>query len=284
MKVTAVKSEVRAWVRETRSSGGVIALVPTMGYLHAGHLSLLEIARRHADHVALSIFVNPLQFGAGEDLERYPRDLQRDLDLASAAGTDLVFAPPVTEMYPTGEPWVSVIPERGADVLCGRSRPGHFRGVLTVVNKLFGIFAPDVAVFGEKDFQQLALIRRMVADLDIPVRIEAGPIVREADGLAMSSRNRYLSEDDRERALSLSRALGRCSELFRSGVHDAAPYRQQLQRAGGAGVSVEYAEVVDPDSLLSIDRVESGSVCLIAARVGGTRLIDNVVLGTPARL
>jgi pantoate--beta-alanine ligase len=280
VRVVERRAQVREWSREARETGKRTALVPTMGYLHAGHLSLIEIARRNAERVAVSIFVNPLQFGPAEDLDRYPRDLERDLRLAREAGADLVFTPPTDEMYPRGEPWVVVVPERGADRLDGASRPGHFRGVLTVVAKLLGIFQPDVAVFGQKDLQQLALIRRMVADLDIPVEIVAGPIVREADGLAMSSRNVYLSPEERGRALALSRAIAECRALLASGEHAPAQYLRALRSAGGAGVELEYGEVVDPETLEPVDRVVAGVACAIAARVGNTRLIDNAVLGT----
>lgn len=279
MRVVSARADVREWVRSARSAGERVALVPTMGYLHAGHLSLVEQARRRAGRVAMSIFVNPLQFGPAEDFSRYPRDLERDLELARGAGVDLVFAPTVAEMYPDGAPWVAVVPERGADLLCGVSRPGHFRGVLTVVIKLFGIAQPDVAVFGQKDFQQLTLIRRAVHDLDIPVEIVGAPIVREADGLAMSSRNVYLSPEERARSLALSRALEGCRSLFATGERDAAAYRALLARAGERGVELEYGEVIDPDTLLPVDRVETGTVCLIAGRVGATRLIDNIILG-----
>jgi pantoate--beta-alanine ligase len=279
MEVVATKEAVRRWSAAARSDGARTALVPTMGYLHAGHLSLIELARRNAERVAVSVFVNPLQFGPGEDLDRYPRDLDRDVGLARDAGADLVFAPTAREMYPDGEPWIAVVPERGADVLCGASRPGHFRGVLTVVAKLFGLFRPDVAVFGRKDFQQLALIRRMVADLDVPVEIVAGETVREPDGLAMSSRNAYLSPSERERALALSRALAECRALLASGERDPERYRRALRGIDGEGVVVEYGEVVDARTLEPVERVEVGSVCALAARVGGTRLIDNTVLG-----
>jgi pantoate--beta-alanine ligase len=280
MELVRSRAEVRAWRDDARRAGEAVALVPTMGYLHAGHLSLVEIARREAARVAMSIFVNPLQFGPGEDLDRYPRDLGRDLKLAEGAGVDLVFAPEVAEMYPDGAPWISVVPDRGADRLCGASRPGHFRGVLTVVAKLFGIFAPELAVFGQKDFQQLALIRRMVVDLNIPVRVEGGPIVREPDGLAMSSRNSCLSPEERSRALALSRALEACGQLFAEGEEDAAAYRAVLLGIDAPGVEVEYGEVIDPLSLDPLRRVAAGAVCALAARVGTTRLIDNLVLGT----
>jgi pantoate--beta-alanine ligase len=278
MRLVRTKAEVREWVRDVRGAGERVALVPTMGALHAGHLSLVELAKRHAGRTALSIFVNPLQFGPTEDLDRYPRDLERDAALAREAGVDLVFAPSTREMYPDGEPATVVVPERGVDGLDGASRPGHFRGVLTVVAKLFGIFAPDVAVFGEKDYQQLTLIRRMVLDLDYPIAVVGGPIVREPDGLAMSSRNRYLTDEERVRARSLSRALARFRSLFASGERAAGPFREALREAAGPGVEVEYAEVVDPDTLAPLERIGDRAVCAVAARVGATRLIDNTIL------
>lgn len=280
MRLVDSRRQAREWVDETRRGGHTVALVPTMGYLHPGHLSLLTLAAAHADRVALSIFVNPLQFGPGEDLDRYPRDLERDVELARAAGADLVFAPGIPEMYPDGAPWTTVVPARGADRLCGASRPGHFTGVLTVVAKLFGIFTPDVAVFGRKDYQQLVLIRHMVEDLAMPVRVEAAPIVREPDGLAMSSRNVYLDADGRCRALALSHALGRCESLFEAGEEDAERYLEAMRGAAGREVELEYAEVVDPRTLEPIERVFKGAVCAVAGRVGGTRLIDNTVLGS----
>jgi pantoate--beta-alanine ligase len=273
------KREVREWAAAARARGERTALVPTMGYLHDGHLSLLRIAREQADRVALSIFVNPLQFGPAEDLSRYPRDLERDLALARSAGAELVFTPSVAEMYPGGQPWVAVVAERGADVLCGASRPGHFRGVLTVVAKLFGIFQPDVAVFGQKDYQQLTLIRRMVADLDLAVGVVAGPIVREADGLAMSSRNTYLTPAERTQALALRRALLAAEEAFAAGEADPDAYRRILRRADGPQLALEYAEVVDPLSLEPVETVAAGTVAAVAGRVGNTRLIDNTILG-----
>jgi pantoate--beta-alanine ligase len=280
MQVIRTKDEMRAYSRRVRSEGERLALVPTMGYLHAGHMSLVRLARATADRVVLSIFINPLQFGAGEDLERYPRDLERDLELARSSGVDAVFAPDTSEMYPESGPDIVVVPEKGADLLCGASRPGHFRGVLTVVAKLFGIVTPDLAVFGQKDYQQLTLIRRMVSDLEMGIEIVGAPVEREPDGLAMSSRNVYLSDDERSRALALSRGLAACRELFANGERDARRLKVVLETVGGSGVDLEYAEIVDPDTLQCVDRVDSGSVCAIAARVGPTRLIDNVVLGT----
>jgi pantoate--beta-alanine ligase len=279
MRLVHTKDEVRDAVRQVRARGGTVALVPTMGYLHEGHLSLVDRARETADFVAMSIFVNPLQFGPTEDLARYPRDLERDLEMARGRGVDLVFAPSAAEMYPHGEPQVSVIPGALAERMEGAIRPGHFRGVLTVVAKLFGIFHPDVAVFGQKDFQQAALIRRMAEDLDLGVRVQVAPIVREADGLAMSSRNVYLSPEERERALALSRGLQRGRALFAAGERDAETLRASLWSAlDVTGVEAGYAEVVDPLTLEPVARAAPGTVLLVAARVGRTRLIDNAVL------
>lgn len=279
MRLSRTRQETRSWVKTCRMAGERIALVPTMGYLHDGHLSLIERARQEADRVVISIFVNPLQFGPGEDYDRYPRALDRDLDLAEKAGAHHAFAPSVDEMYPAGEPWVNVVPVHGADRLCGASRPGHFAGVLTVVSKLLNIIGPDAAVFGQKDYQQLILIRRMVHDLDMPMKIIGAPIVREADGLAMSSRNSYLSAAERQRALVLSQALRRCEERFASGERNAEAFRGLLMEVEGEGVALEYAEVVDGDTLEPLDEVSEGAVCAVAARVGETRLIDNTILG-----
>jgi pantoate--beta-alanine ligase len=228
----------------------------------------------------MSVFVNPLQFGPAEDLDRYPRDLERDLALAEGRGVDLVFAPSAAEMYPGGEPRVSVVADPSLENrLCGAARPGHFRGVLTVVAKLFGVFTPDVAVFGQKDLQQALLIRRMVADLDMPLEVDVAPIVREPDGLAMSSRNVYLSAEERARALALPRAVEAARSLFASGETDGSALRDAAWRALAApGVEVEYAEVVDPATLAPVERAFPGAVCAVAARVGKTRLIDNGIL------
>lgn len=275
------RDEVRRAVRDARGGGARVALVPTMGALHAGHLSLVDAAREQAEWVALSIFVNPLQFGPTEDLDRYPRTLERDLALAAERGVDLVFAPAAAEMYPRGEPLVSVVPTGPlAERLDGASRPGHFRGVLTVVAKLFGIFQPDVAVFGQKDYQQAALIRRMAADLDLPVEVRVAPTVRDPDGLALSSRNAYLSMEERSRALSLSAGLARARGLFDAGERDAGALRAAIRHPmAAAGVREEYAEIADPATLEPLARAEPGAVALVAARVGATRLIDNVLLG-----
>jgi pantoate--beta-alanine ligase len=280
MQVVRSRAEVRAAVAAAREAERRVGLVPTMGYLHEGHLSLVDRAREDAGWVAMSIFVNPLQFGPAEDLERYPRDLERDLRLAEARGVSLVFAPSVAEMYPHGEPRVSVVADPAMESrLCGASRPGHFRGVLTVVAKLFGIFAPDVAVFGQKDFQQALLIRRMAADLDMPVAVDVAPIVREPDGLAMSSRNVYLAPGERERARSLSRAVEACRARFAEGETDGDRLRHVLRsKLEVPGVQAEYADVVDPATLEPAERAFPGAVCAVAARVGKTRLIDNGIL------
>ena len=279
MRLSRTREETRAWTRSCRLAGERVALVPTMGYLHEGHLSLIERGRQHADRVVVSIFVNPLQFGPNEDFERYPRDLDRDLELCERAGAHHALAPSVEEMYPLGEPWTNVVPVRGADRLCGASRPGHFAGVLTVVAKLFGIVDPDVAVFGQKDYQQLVLIRHMARDLEMEIEVVGSAIVREPDGLAMSSRNVFLSPDERRRALVISRSLERCQELFARGERNAERFRGLLMEIDGGGVELEYAEVVDAESLAPLQEVQGGAVCAVAARVGSTRLIDNTILG-----
>ena len=247
---------------------GRVAVVMTMGALHDGHVALLRAARAQADAVVLTVFVNPLQFGPGEDLDRYPRTLEADLALAAAEGVDLVFAPTPDVVYPA-EPLVRVTAGPLGEVLEGAHRPGHFDGVLTVVLKLLHLVRPDVALFGEKDAQQLACIRRMVADLDVPVDVVGVPTVREPDGLALSSRNRYLSPDERSTALALSRALREVAD-----TGDVAAGRAVLDAE--AGVAVDYLERVDP---LSFDPDPSGTLVVVAARVGTTRLIDNLVTG-----
>lgn len=258
-----------------------IAFVPTMGYLHEGHLRLVDHARRLGDFVVLSIFVNPLQFGPKEDLASYPRDLARDSASARARGVDLLFAPPADEMYETGPPAVTVTAKLLADKLCGPFRPGHFEGVLTVVAKLFNLVQPNVAVFGQKDFQQCVIIRQMCIDLEFPITIEIAPTVREADGLAMSSRNMNLGASERTSALQLSRALYAGRADYRAGERDP---RVIVQRARavlreGADVRVQYVELVDPHTLDAPPEARADSVLAIAAVVGTTRLIDNVELG-----
>ncbi|UCF19909.1 MAG: pantoate--beta-alanine ligase [Gemmatimonadota bacterium] len=274
--------EVRELVGEARRNGLRIGLVPTMGFLHEGHLSLVDRCRELSDLVVMSIFVNPLQFGPSEDLESYPRDMERDLALAEGRRVDLVFAPANEELYPE-PPTAVVAPRRLADRLCGASRPGHFEGVLTVVAKLFGIVQPDVSVFGQKDFQQAVLIQRMVSDLNMAVRVEVAPTVREPDGLAMSSRNAYLSGDERARAVSISQALAWAVAAFRSGERDAGLLRSQIRVRLDAvgGVDVEYVEAVSARDLEPVSSAAADTVMAIAARIGSTRLIDNACLGNP---
>jgi pantoate--beta-alanine ligase len=260
---------------ELRRDGRRIALVPTMGYLHAGHVALLAAGRRRADALVLSIFVNPIQFGAGEDLARYPRDLEGDLAKAAAAGVDWAFVPDDHAMYPA-PPLTRVHVERLTEGLCGPRRPGHFDGVGTVVAKLFHLTQPHVAIFGEKDYQQLAVIRQMVRDLDFGIEIVGVPIVREPDGLAMSSRNAYLSADQRQEALSLSRGLAAAEARFRAGERDP----DRLVEAAHAELAgrVDYVELRDAENLELVATVERPVVLALAVFIGKTRLIDNRVL------
>ncbi|RLC55551.1 MAG: pantoate--beta-alanine ligase, partial [Chloroflexi bacterium] len=258
---------------------GTVGLVPTMGFLHDGHLSLVRGARAGCDTVIVSIFVNPAQFGPGEDLDRYPRDEERDLTLLRDEGVDLVFMPPPEEVYPPGfSDWVEVsgpIAER----LEGEHRPGHFRGVATVVARLFRIVRPDRAYFGDKDAQQLRIIRRLTRDLGLPVDVVGLPIVREADGLAMSSRNAYLSPDDRARALALSRALRKAERAFASGERDAGVIREAARRTlDAASVGIDYVSVAGEGTLEEIETIDRPALLLLAATVGVTRLIDNTLL------
>jgi pantoate--beta-alanine ligase len=277
MRTVTTIGEVREW----RDAGrGRIGLVPTMGYLHAGHLSLVEAARRENDRVAASLFVNPTQFGPAEDLSRYPRDLARDTRLLEEAGCDLLFAPQPDEMYPAGfETAIDV--GSVATVLEGARRPGHFRGVATVVMKLFGIFQPDRAYFGQKDAQQLAVIRRMVRDLDVPVEIRACPIFREDDGLAMSSRNVYLTSEDRRAAPMLYRALQAGQARWAAGERNAEALREAMRSvlAGETRLRVDYVSVADPVTCQELQTVGGPALLSLAAFLGKARLIDNVVVG-----
>jgi len=273
-------AEMAAFSQAARARGERIAFVPTMGYLHAGHVALLEEGRRRADRLVLSIFVNPTQFAPTEDLARYPRDLEGDLGKAAGAGTDVAFVPPDAEMYPRGyQTFVQVRElEKG---LCGAHRPGHFVGVATVVCKLFNIVRPHVAIFGEKDYQQLAVIRRMVADLDMPIEIAGLPTVREPDGLAMSSRNKYLSSEERQRALALSRGLRAAQALHDGGERDPAKLVAAAEaEIAPAATHVDYVELRDAATLAPIaERITGPAVIAVAAFVGTTRLIDNRRLG-----
>jgi pantoate--beta-alanine ligase len=271
--------EMRRLAEAARAKGEKIALVPTMGFLHEGHLSLMREGRRRGSLLVVSVFVNPTQFGPNEDFARYPRSFDRDCELMRAVPVDIVFAPEASSIYPPGFQTFVEVTEltRG---LCGRFRPGHFRGVTTVVAKLFNIVRPHLAVFGQKDFQQLRVIGRMVRDLDMEIEIVPMPIVREADGLAMSSRNAYLSPDERAQAMGLSRALAAARERHEAGVSDPAELvraaRQML--AEFPGVSVEYLEAADAETLQPAAAPDRPLLLAIAARIGNTRLIDNLVL------
>lgn len=274
--------EVRRAVAAARLAGKRIGLVPTMGALHDGHVRLIADCGAVAGFVVVSIFVNPTQFGPGEDFERYPRPLAADLARCQAAGASLVFAPPAIAVYPNGPRSTFVEVPGLCDVFEGASRPGHFRGVATVVLKLFEIVQPDLAIFGQKDYQQQLLIRRMVEDLRVPVEVHTRPIIREPDGLALSSRNRYLNPQERHAATVLYRALQQAIGAVSRGERRADRVRQILRETieSEEVVRIDYAEVADADTLAPLDNLESGrrAVALVAARVGTTRLIDNAIL------
>lgn len=274
------KASLKAW-RAKLTDGTRLGLVPTMGALHEGHMSLMALARADADLVIASIFVNPLQFGPNEDLSRYPRPIEADIAKLEAAGVDALFLPGVEDMYPEG---ASTLVEETmvSGPLCGATRPGHFRGVTTVVLKLFNLVQPHVALFGQKDAQQCAVIERMVRDLDVPVEIRRGPIVREADGLALSSRNVYLSADDRAAAPLIHKSLRAVAAAHAAGEHDAEKLAQigLAVLAQSERIKPQYWEVRDPESLGAITTVGArGALCAVAAHLGTTRLIDNLVIG-----
>jgi len=275
---TTVK-EMKAYVRAVKQRRETICLVPTMGYLHKGHTDLMRLGRGLANHLVISIFVNPTQFGPREDLAKYPRDFERDSRLAEEVGVECIFYPEAPEMYPPGyATYVNV--EEITETLCGLSRPTHFRGVTTVVAKLFNIVEPDVSVFGEKDYQQFTVIRKMVKDLDMNVRVVSHPTVREDDGLAMSSRNRYLSPSQRKSALVLIGSLRRARELVMGGERDAAKIQAMAVEmiSSTPECAVDYVEIVDPDTLCPVDRIDDRAVMALAVKVGSTRLIDNAEL------
>lgn len=279
MKISGKIDEVRAQVKEWKKQGLSVALVPTMGYLHEGHKSLMERARKENDKVVVSIFVNPMQFGPNEDLESYPRDLDRDSKICEAAGVDLIFHPEVEEMYgPDFHAYVDMhtLPEK----LCGASRPVHFRGVQTVVSKLFHIIPADRAYFGQKDAQQLAIIRRMVMDLNFDIEIIGCPIIREEDGLAKSSRNTYLSEEERKQAVILNQSLEAAMDAINAGEKDAAKVKQIIidKLHTRPLAKIDYVEVVSFDTIQPIEKVEGAVLIAIAVYIGTTRLIDNRII------
>ncbi len=279
MKIIASIADMQSLAESLRREGKTNGFVPTMGFLHEGHLSLMRKARAESDVVVVSIFVNPTQFGPNEDFERYPRDVEGDRKKCESAGVDVLFMPTAAEMYPDNNPmFVTVLGI--SDILEGKIRPGHFRGVATVVAKLFHIVKPHRAYFGQKDFQQCVVIRRLVQGLSLNVEVIALPTVREADGLAMSSRNSYLNADERRKAAILYRALRAGEELIRAGVHEPDKVRQKMRAEllKEAGVEIDYAEVADPETLKPAENLKGPIVLLIAARIGKTRLIDNLIV------
>ena len=279
MKIIQEVAAMKAYVKAIKDKGETICLVPTMGYLHEGHLDLMRMGRPMADHLMISIFVNPTQFGPNEDLDKYPRDMERDTQLAASVGVDCIFFPDVDQMYPDGyATYVNV--ERITEGLCGAARPTHFRGVTTVVLKLFNIIEPDLSIFGEKDYQQLAVIRRMVEDLNMNVKIVAHPTVREEDGLAMSSRNKYLNPEQRKNALVLHRSLLHAQDRVKAGERSVAKIRDEVVEmiASTPGSVIDYVEIVDTDTLEPVDKTEGRTVMALAVKFGTTRLIDNITL------
>ncbi len=279
MRILRTIAEVRQWVRAQRQQGRAIHFVPTMGYFHEGHLSLMRRARDEGGAVIVSLFVNPLQFAPSEDLERYPRDFERDHQLAQSVGVEALFHPEVGEMYPEGYQTLVRVPKLSAP-LCGRSRPTHFDGVATVVMKLFHILTPDRAYFGQKDYQQLRIIQQMVRDMNLPIEIVPCPIVREADGLAMSSRNVYLTPEERRSATVLYRSLRWAEEQVQSGERDACTLREGVcQRIAREPLArIDYVEVVDAETLEPVEQIEQPTLIAVAVFFGKARLIDNTVV------
>ncbi len=279
MRVVESVSEMRRISENIRREGKKIAFVPTMGFFHEGHLSLMEYGKKHADVLVISIFVNPIQFGEGEDFQEYPRDLTRDCELAEKVGVGVVFTPSVPEMYPRGfQTYVTV--EFLSRPLCGAFRPGHFRGVTTVVAKLFNIVKPHLAIFGEKDFQQWVIIRRMVQDLGFDIEVVALPTVREHDGLAMSSRNTYLTREERNSALSLCQSLDMAKDMVSFGERNTSKMAEQIKNfiLSKPYTKIDYVTICDPDTLEDVTILADKALLALAVRVGRTRLIDNTVL------
>ena len=280
MKIIAEIEEMQKLSTDIRRVGKKVVLVPTMGYLHEGHASLMREGRKRADLLVASVFVNPTQFCAGEDFTSYPRDMSRDMEIATAAGVDVIFAPEVTTMYPPRCQTYIEVKELSLP-LCGAGRPGHFRGVTTVVGKLFNIVWPHAAIFGKKDYQQLAVIRRMVADLNIPVEIIGMPIVREPDGLAMSSRNSYLTPGERDAALCIYRSICAAGTLYQEGELNPSTLRERVISIIGMEqmAMIEYVEFRDGVTLEKVNEADDQTLLAMAVRIGKTRLIDNCILG-----
>ena len=280
MKTVQTIDQMQQFVVVAKKEGKTIGFVPTMGYLHEGHLSLVRVSKKECDITIVSIFVNPTQFCEGEDLDTYPRDIERDTQRAEEAGADVIFAPSVEEMYPKG--YVTYVDTDSSltDKLCGKSRPGHFRGVTTVVAKLFGIVDPDRSYFGQKDMQQAVIVKKMVEDLNFRTKINVMPIVREEDGLAMSSRNTYLSDEDRKQAVNIYKSLLRAKKMIKEEESSAVVIKKEITSILNEdnNTRIDYVEICDMQSLDEVDVVEKGTVIVIAAFVGKTRLIDNVVI------
>jgi pantoate--beta-alanine ligase len=282
MKIIKSPDSMHSDSRRARAAGESIGLVPTMGFFHEGHLSLMKRARKDCDRVVVSLFVNPTQFGPGEDFAAYPRDFRSDCRKAKESGVGVIFCPEPENMYPQGfQTYVQV--DEITKGLCGRSRPGHFIGVTTIVSKLFNVVAPDRSYFGKKDYQQFVVIKRMVADLDIPVKIIGCSIVREKDGLAMSSRNTYLKPDQRKAALCLSEALKAGRKMIKNGIKDPAKIVKTMNKivVDAPPARVDYLEIIDPDNLQPLKRIEKSALLAVAVFVGKTRLIDNQVVSVP---
>ena len=283
MEIAKTIESARKFIAAARRQGRSIGLVPTMGALHIGHISLIQVAREQTDFVVVSIFVNPTQFGPAEDFDKYPRPFDDDLQICGEQGVDLVFAPDTKEMYPTKNiTWVSV--EKLTEGLCGGTRPGHFRGVTTVCAKLFNIVQPDVAFFGQKDAQQAVIIKRMVDDLNIPLKVQVCPTVREEDGLAVSSRNKYLSEDQRKDAPLLYKSLQKAKQLIESGTTNSERIIAQMREVldESSLLETEYIEIVEPETLETLNTVKGPALVALAVRCGPARLIDNILVDAAA--
>ena len=279
MNVAETIESVRSLVETARSGGKKVGLVPTMGALHVGHISLIEAAVDKCDFVVVSIFVNPTQFVPGEDFEKYPRPLEADLEICKKAGTDVVFAPTPEQMYPAENiTWVSV--EKMTEPLCGQFRPGHFRGVTTVCTKLFNIVAPDIAYFGQKDAQQAIVIRRMAADLNMPLEIAICPTVREPNGLAISSRNKYLTEQQKKDAANIYKSLQKCRQMIDAGVTETTEIINGMSKIlqQVPSIEIEYISIVDAETLRNIDRIAGKALAAVAVKIGPARLIDNILV------
>ena len=284
MKIARTIKSVRNNVAAARSKGKKIGLVPTMGAFHIGHISLIEAAVKKCDFVVVSIFVNPTQFGPGEDFKKYPRTFNTDLEICRKAGVDVVFAPTTKQMYPEENlTWVNV--EKLTDSLCGQSRPEHFRGVATVCAKLFNIVAPDIAFFGRKDAQQAIVIKRMVADLNMPLKIVVCPTVRQPDGLAVSSRNQYLTEQQKKDATCIYKSLQKCREMIDAGITDPRKIITQMRKilSRKPSIKIEYTSIVDAETLQTIDRITGKVLVAVAVRIGPARLIDNILVDSAKR-